>query len=75
MNINNFVSKFSEQFDDTDASEFSADTKFKNLDEWSSILALSIIAMADEEYEKEITGEDIRNSETIQDLFHILSTK
>ncbi|MFC3159071.1 hypothetical protein SAMN05443633_12142 [Chryseobacterium arachidis] len=75
MDINNFVSKFSEQFDDTDASEFSADTKFKNLEEWSSILALSIIAMADEEYEKEVTGEDIRNSETIQDLFDILSKK
>ncbi|KPH13675.1 hypothetical protein [Chryseobacterium sp. ERMR1:04] len=75
MNITNFILKFSEQFDDTDTSEFSAETKFKNLDEWSSMLALSIIAMADEEYEKEVTGEDIRNSETIQDLFDILSKK
>jgi acyl carrier protein len=75
MDINNFISKFSEQFDDTDASEFLAETKFKNLDEWSSMVALSIIAMVDEEYEKEVTGEDIRNSETIQNLFDILSTK
>lgn len=75
MNITNFILKFSEQFDDTDTSEFSGETKFKNLDEWSSMLALSIIAMADEEYEKEVTGEDIRNSETIQDLFDILSKK
>lgn len=75
MDITNFITKFSEQFDDTDASEFSAETKFKNLDEWSSIVALSIIAMADEEYEKEVTGEDIRNSETIQDLFDLLSKR
>lgn len=75
MDINNFISKFSEQFEDTNVADFSAETKFKTLDEWSSFIALSIIAMVDEEYQKEVTGEDIRNSETIQDLFDILSKK
>ena len=75
MNITDFILKFSEQFDDTDASQFAADTKFKTLEEWSSFNALSIIAMVDEEYEIEFTGEDIRNSETIQDLFDIVSQK
>lgn len=74
MNITDFILKFSEQFDDTDASEFSAETNFKNLEEWSSITALSIIAMADD-YGVELTGEDIRNSETIKDLFDIISKK
>lgn len=75
MDINNFISKFSEQFEDTSAADFSAETKFKTLDEWSSFIALSIIAMVDEEYQKEVTGEDIRNSETIQNLFDIVTNK
>ncbi|HEX7869165.1 MAG TPA: acyl carrier protein [Chryseobacterium sp.] len=75
MNITDFTEKFANQFDDTDISEFSSETKFKNLEEWSSLTALSIIAFVDEDYGKELTGEDIRNSETIQDLFEILSTK
>lgn len=75
MNITDFVEKFAEQFDETDPSVFTAEIKFKTLDEWSSLLALSIIAMVDEEFEKEATGEDIRNAETIQDLFDALSIK
>lgn len=75
MDINNFISKFSEQFEDINAADFSAETKFKTLDEWSSFIALSIIAMVDEEYQKEVTGEDIRNSETIQNLFDIVTNK
>lgn len=75
MNIADFISKFSAEFDDTDASEFSAETKFKSLEEWSSITALSIIAMADNDYGIELTGEDIRNSETIKDLFDIVNKK
>jgi acyl carrier protein len=75
MNIADFISKFSAEFDDTDTSEFSAETRFKNLEEWSSITALSIIAMADNDYGIELTGEDIRNSETIKDLFDIINKK
>ena len=48
MELKDFIEKFAEQFDDTDLSEFKADTEFKALDEWSSLTALSIIAMVDE---------------------------
>ena len=52
MEIKEFVEKFAEQFDDTPAEQFAPDTKFHELDEWSSIIALSIIAMVDEEYKR-----------------------
>ena len=70
MELQDFIEKFAEQFDDTDSSEIKADTVFKDLDEWSSLLALSIIAMVDEEYEVILKGDDIRNSNTIEDLFN-----
>ena len=75
MEIKEFIENFADQFDDTEASELSADTKFKELDEWSSLIALSVIAMVDEEYDVAIKGDDIRSSETIQDLFNIVESR
>ncbi len=75
MEIQEFIEKFAEQFDDTDASEIKAETVFKDLDEWSSLIALSIIAMVDEEYDITIKGDEIRNSETVEDLFNAVKAK
>ena len=75
MDIKEFIENFADQFDDTDASVLSAETKFKELDEWSSWIALSVIAMVDEEYDVTIKGDDIRGSETIQDLFNIVESR
>ena len=75
MELITFIENFAAQFDDTDASEFQANTKFRDLDEWSSLMALSIIAMIDEEYDIKIKGDDIRNSHTIEDLFNIVKQK
>jgi len=72
MDLRNFVEKFAEQFDETEANEFKEDTEFKDLNDWSSITALSIIAMVDNEYGVTIKGDDIRKSETVEDLFTIV---
>lgn len=75
MELKEFIQNFADQFDDTDVSEFEAGTKFKELEEWSSLLALSIIAMVDDEYDVSIKGEDIINSNTIMDLYNIVKTR
>ena len=75
MQLKDFIEVFAEQFDETDASEIQADTVFKELDEWSSLIALSVIAMVDEEYDVTIKGDDIRNSNTVEDLFNIVKSK
>ena len=75
MELNEFISNFANQFDETDASEIKADTVFKELDEWSSLIALSVIAMVDEEYDVTIKGDDIRNSNTVEDLFNAVKAK
>ncbi len=75
MNIQEFIENFAAQFDDTDESLFAADTKFRQIDEWSSLTALSIIAMVDDEYDVILKGNDIINSETIQDLYNIVEKK
>lgn len=75
MELNDFIEKFAEQFDDTDTNEFKAETEFKALDEWSSLSALSIIAMVDDEYDITLKGDDIKNAETIEDLFNVVKSK
>ncbi len=75
MDIKDFVEKFAEQFEETDASMFTPETKFRELDEWSSLIALSIIAMVDEEYDVTLKGDEMRSANTIQDLFDIVKNK
>ena len=75
MTLDEFVSAFAAEFDETPEDQFKADTEFKTLDEWSSLTALSIIAMVDEQMDKTITSADIRASKTIEDLFNLANSK
>ncbi len=75
MELNEFVVKFAEQFDDTDPSEIKADTHFRDIDEWSSLVGLSVIAMVDEEFDVLLKGEDMRQANTPEELFNIIKSK
>lgn len=75
MELKTFINNFADQFDDTDASEFTAETIFKDIDEYSSLTALSLIAMIDEEYEVTLKGDDIKNARSIEDLYEVVKSK
>lgn len=74
-NLNEFVALFAEQFDETDASEITAETAFHDLDEWSSLVGLSVIAMVDEEFDVALKGDDVKNSVTVEDLYNNVKAK
>ena len=75
MELENFIENFASQFDEIEASVFQGNTEFKHLEEWSSLMAFSIIAMIDDEYNVQIKGDDIKKSTTIEDLFEIVKSK
>ena len=75
MEIKEFIQNFASQFDDTDASEFTANTEFRGLDEWSSLTALSVIAMVDDEYGVTLKGDEMRGAKTIEELFNVVKSK
>ena len=75
MEIKEFIEKFAEIFDDTEASTLYPETKFRELDEWSSLSALGVIALADEEFDVELSGSEMRQANTIQELFDLLNSK
>ena len=72
MTLNDFVTAFAEEFDETPREIFSPATNYKELDEWNSLTALSIISMVDDNLEKTITGADLRNNKTIEELFNYI---
>lgn len=75
MEINEFIANFADQFDETDADVFTPETKFRELEEWSSLIALSVMSMIDDEYDVQLTANEMRDAHTIQDLFNIVSSK
>lgn len=75
ITLDEFVIRFAEEFDETPSEMFSPSTKFKDLDQWGSLIALSIISMVDEEFDKQIKGKDLRETDTIEDLYNLVAGK
>jgi acyl carrier protein len=75
MELSDFISNFAALFEETDIATFTAQIHFRDLDEWSSLIALSVMAMVDEEYEVKLKGDDMRNSNTIQDLYDVVKSQ
>ncbi len=70
-----FLKKFAELFDDMEVSTLSAETKFRELDDWDSIIGLSVIGLADEEYDVNLNAQDMRSCLTIADLYNKIQSK
>lgn len=70
ITLEQFTELFCNELDSTDINTISGTTDFKSIDEWDSLVALSIIAMIDEEFEVRVTGSDMLGSTTIEDLYN-----
>ena len=75
MDLQTFIENFADQFDDTDVSEIQAGTEYQELEEWSSLTAMSIIALAKTQYGKTITGREVRSCKTVEELFNLIASK
>ena len=64
-----------DRLDETDVSEIKPDTKFRDLDEWSSLVALGLMAMIDDEYDISLKADEMRRANTIQELFDLVKNK
>lgn len=73
MKLNEFIANFAEQFDDTDPEEFTAETKYHELDEWSSLTGLLVIGMVLDKYGKNLKADVVRQCVTIEDLFNAIN--
>lgn len=74
MNITEFINQFIEAVEVDDASTVKPETNFRDLEEWSSLSTLSIIALADEEYGVELNPDTFRKAVTVEDLFNAIKS-
>lgn len=75
MDINKFIENFVEQLDEAPETGLTPETNFRELDEWSSLAALAILGMIDEEYDVQLKGNEMRAASTIQELFDLVVSK
>jgi len=72
MDINSFIELIANQFVNTAPDEFKPDTRFRELEEYSSLIALYIIGVVFEAYGVSLKSSDMIGADTIQDLFNIV---
>lgn len=75
MDIQEFINNFADQLDETSAEQLTAETRFRELPDWSSLAALTIIAMIDDEYDIVLKGDEMRSANTVGELFNIVASK
>ena len=75
MDLKSFIDQFAEQFEETERSDFNANTEFRQLDEWSSLTGLLIIGMVLDVYSINLTADELRKCTTIEDVYNIVKNK
>lgn len=69
-----FIQNFADQFDD-EPEGLTLETRFRDIDDWSSLIALSEMAMCDEEYDVIISANEMENANSIADLYNIVNER
>ena len=75
MDKMSFLANFADQFEDTDPHEIQFETRFRDLDEWCSLIGMSVIAMAKINYGKSISGMDLKQCITVEDVYNLIHNK
>lgn len=69
-----FLQYFADQFDD-EPEGLTLETKFRDIEGWASIVALSVMAMCDEEYNVILSANEMENANCIADIFKIVNER
>lgn len=75
MEIKEFIENFVDQFDDLELADVTPETVMRDLDEWSSMIGLSLLNMAEKSYGVTLTFDELRNAITVQNLFDTIASK
>ena len=75
METTEFINNFASQFEDTDASEFTLETRFRELDEWSSLNALAILNMIGKKYSVFLKPDEMKPVQTVRELYDLVQSK
>ena len=73
MILEDFARAYAKALDKEDI-HLEPESKIIDIDGWDSLCVLMTIAFADEEYEKQLSGQQIAETNTIRDLWSFLES-
>ena len=74
MDIHSFIVQFAKAIEVEDIEALTPETEFHDLDEWTSLSVIIVIAFMDEQFDKQVNEVAIRKADTIQDLYDLATT-
>lgn len=75
MEIQEFIGKIENEFEDIKPGILKPESKFADVLDWNSVNALTVIALVDCEYDVILTADDFQGAETVQDIYNIILEK
>jgi len=72
MTLEQFIVRFREEFEYLEEDEIlEPSTLFQEIDGWDSLTAIMILEMIDDEFEADISGDELRACSSIEELFNL----
>lgn len=75
MTIEQFIADFENAVEDVEPGTLSAETAFKSIEQWDSLSVLTVIAMVDADYDTRLKARELKQAETLNDLYSIIEGK
>ena len=75
MTIEQFIEDFENAVEDVEPGTLGAETIFKSIEQWDSLSVLTVIAMLDAEYDIRLKARELKEAETLRDLFSIVKKR
>lgn len=74
MNIEILMQKIKEEFDQINFENLNPDTVFLEIEGWNSLYSLMLMALVSTEFNVELSGQQLKNIRTVQDLYNELAS-
>lgn len=74
MELERFIELVKESFDEMET-DINASTEYKKIEEWTSMQALILIAHLDDTIGVVLSADDLKNAQTIEQLYNIVKLK
>ena len=75
MEVSEFIKKLEAEFEDIPKGTLTPSTKISDIEGWSSMHSLIVVALADTEYGVTLKGDDLKKAQSIQELFDVIKSK
>lgn len=75
MTLEEFTTELELEFEEIKPGTISPKTNYREIEGWSSMYALIVIAFVDNHYDIILNATELRQTNTIEDLYKLIQTK